>query len=81
MEQTRNFFAQNVVGLNVRKYRLERNWSQAELSRRLEKRSTYICRGSISRIERQERIVADYEVWDLARVFNVTLYDMYRVEG
>lgn len=79
MEEARNFFEQNVVGRNIRKYRIERKWSQEELSRRLEGRKLYICRGSISRIERQERMVTDYEVWDFAKVFKVSLYDMYKV--
>ncbi len=78
MKQTRNFFAQNIVGNNVRKYRLERNWSQKELSQKLEKDSTYICRGSISRIERLERAVIDYELKAFAEVFEVSLYDMFR---
>lgn len=80
MERPDHSFVQNVVGANVRKYRLERNWSQQDLSMRLQLRKTYICRGSISRIERQERSVADYELWTLAEVFGVSIYDLYKTE-
>ena len=49
----------NVVGDNVRRYRVEQDLSQKELSERLETYAVYICRGSISRIERHERAVYD----------------------
>lgn len=81
MEKPMNLFVQNVVGANVKKYRLERNWSQQELSMRLQRRMTYICRGSISRIERQERSVTDFELWTFAEVFGVSIYDLYKTES
>lgn len=68
---------QNVVGDNVKKYRVERNLSQQELSDRLEMYAIYICRGSISRIERHERTVTDYELRAIAEVLKVSIYDLY----
>ena len=68
---------QNVVGDKIRKFRIEQNLSQQELSDRLETYAIYICRGSLSRIERHERTVTDYELRALAKVFKVSLEDMY----
>lgn len=68
---------QNVVGDKVRRFRFEQNISQKELSERLETHAIYICRGSISRIERHERMVTDYELKAIAEVFKVSIYDMF----
>ena len=68
---------QNVVGDKIRKFRVEQNMSQQELSDRLETYAIYICRGSLSRIERHERTVTDYELRALAKVFKVSIEDMY----
>lgn len=68
---------QNIVGGNVKKYRIERNLSQQELSEKLETYAIYICRGSISRIERHERTVTDYELRAFAKVLEVSIYDLF----
>lgn len=68
---------QNVIGDNVRKYRLERHLSQRNLSERLETYAIYICRGSISRIERHERTVTDYELRAIAEILKVSIYELY----
>lgn len=68
---------QNVVGDKIRRFRVEQNMSQQELSDRLETYAIYICRGSLSRIERHERTVTDYELRALAKVFKVSIEDMY----
>ena len=67
----------NVVGDNVRRYRVEQDLSQKELSERLETYAVYISRGSISRIERHERAVMDFELKALAEALKVTIYDLY----
>lgn len=69
--------AQNVVGDQVRKYRLERQLSQQELSARLETYAVYICRGSISRIEQKERTVADFELQAIAKALNIEIADLF----
>ena len=68
---------QNIVGDNVRKYRIERNMSQQELSEKLETYAIYVCRGSVSRIERHERAVTDYELRAIADVLKVSIYDLF----
>ena len=68
---------QNIIGDNVKKYRLKRRLSQNQLSIRLETYAIYICRGSISRIERHKRRVTDFELKALAEILRVTVEDMF----
>ncbi len=68
---------QNVVGEKVRKYRMERNLSQRELSERLEMYAVYICRGSISRIESHERTVTDFELKAMAKILKVSVEELF----
>lgn len=72
-----DYSTNNIVGNKVRKYRIERNMSQQELSDRLETYAIYICRGSISRIEGRTRTVTDYELKALAEVLNVKIEDLF----
>ena len=69
--------AQNIVGNKVKKYRIERNMSQKELSEKLETYAIYVCRGSISRIEGHTRTVTDYELKALAEILRVSIEDLF----
>ena len=70
--------AQNMVGDKVRKLRTEQKMSQQMLSDRLETLAIYICRGSISRIEDKQRTVTDIELYGLAKVFGVSVEELFR---
>ena len=67
----------NMVGGNVRKYRIAKNMSQQALSNKLEMMAIYICRGSISRIEDKQRTVTDIELYGIAKVLGVTISDLF----
>jgi len=67
----------NIIGPNVRKYRLERGWSQLLLSNKLELIPVYICRGSISRLEEQIRTVTDFEIAALAETLGVSIEALF----
>lgn len=71
---------QNIIGDNVRKYRLKRHLSQNQLSIRLETCAIYICRGSISRIEKHKRRVTDFELKALAEILCVTVGEMFEAD-
>lgn len=58
----------NMVGKQVRKFRIEHEMSQQTLADKLETIAVYICRGSISRIEDQTRTVTDIELWGLSQI-------------
>ena len=68
-----DYQVQNIVGNNIKKYRLEQGMSQKELSDRLETYAIYICRGSISRIESHERTVTDFELRAMAHILKVPI--------
>ena len=60
----------NIIGENVRRFRIEQKMSQQQLSAKLETIAVYICRGSISRIEDRTRTVSDIELWGLAQILD-----------
>lgn len=68
---------QNIVGNTVKKFRLEKHLSQQELSARLETYAVYICRGSISRIEKRDRTVTDFELKAISQALDVKIADLF----
>ena len=67
----------NIVGTMVKYFRKQKRLSQRELSIKLELNGVYVCRGSISRIEDGSRTVTDIELYALAKVFGVSVDDMF----
>lgn len=67
----------NIVGKNIRKYRLERKMSQQQLSAKLETLAIYVCRGSISRIEDLSRTVTDIELYGFSKILNVPIENFF----
>jgi transcriptional regulator with XRE-family HTH domain len=70
-------YNQNIVGANIKKLRLENNWSQKQISDKLEVLAIYVCRGSVSRIECGTRTVTDIEVYGFAKIFDVSISDLF----
>ena len=70
----------NIIGLNVKRYRKERGWSQQLLANKLELIPVYICRGSISRVEERIRTVTDFEVAALAQTLGVPIEALFAQE-
>ena len=70
----------NIIGHNVRKFRLQRGWSQQLLANKLELIPVYICRGSISRVEERIRTVTDFEVVALAEALGVSIQELFAAE-
>lgn len=69
--------AYNIVGDKVKAFRIEKHLSQRELSERLETYAVYICRGSVSRIEKKERTVTDFELKAISQALDVPLADLF----
>lgn len=67
----------NLIGHNVRKYRIQNKMSQQKLSNQLELLGVYVCRGSVSRIEDKLRTVTDIELFAIAKVLNVKITDLF----
>lgn len=77
MARVMDYEVQNLIGDKLRKFRIEKNLSQKELSAKLETLAVYICRGSISRIEKKERTVTDFELKAFAQILNVEIADLF----
>ena len=67
----------NLVGKQVRRFRVEQQMSQQQLSAKLETLAVYICRGSVSRIEDQTRTVSDIELWGLAKILEKPIQSFF----
>ena len=67
----------NLIGKKVRTLRIERGFSQQQLSNRLETYAIYICRGSISRIEDHSRTVTDIELYGLSQVLETPIESFF----
>lgn len=67
----------NLVGYNIRKYRKSQKLSQKRLSEKLETHAIYVCRGSISRIEKKQRTVTDIELYGIASILNISINDLF----
>lgn len=63
----------NIVGAKVVRVRKERNIKQKDLVATLQRMGMDICDTSMSRLEGQNRLVADYEVPILAEALNVSV--------
>lgn len=66
----------NICGQNVRKLRENKKISQDQLAAKLQTEGLGVNQNSISRIETGKRIVADFELQALARVFGVDVNDL-----
>ena len=61
----------------MRALRTQRGMSQQTLSDRLETMAIYACRGSVSRIEDQQRTVTDIELYGLSQVLGVPIAALF----
>jgi len=67
----------NLVGLQVRKWRKKKGWSQETLATKLQLRGWNISRDSLASLESQRRRVPDCELLYFARVLGVRLEDLF----
>ena len=67
----------NVLGQNIKKYRLKNNWTQEELCKKIDLYGINLYHSDIYLMEYNKRIVRDYEALILAKVFNITLNELY----
>ena len=71
----------NLIGKKVRELRKKKNMSQQALFDKLELMAIYICRGSISRIEDQQRTVTDIELYGLAKALDVSMEELFEYKN
>ena len=68
----------NVIGENLRKYRLENNLSQAALTNKLNLIGINLHKNDVWLIENNRRTVKDYEVWGFCKVLKLDFTDLYK---
>lgn len=64
--------ARNVSGERIREQRLKRRLSQSALAAKMQTEGAIIDQDAISRIESGSRLVTDYELLVLTRIFGVS---------
>lgn len=69
----------NIVGTKIREARLKQKLSQEELAIKMQLRNIEFSQKVISRIEKQERFVADYELLAFSEVLKLDLYEMFSI--
>ena len=67
----------NLVGPQVRKFRMKKGWSQEKLAMRLQLRGWSISRDSVASLELRRRRVPDCELLFLARALGVGTEDLF----
>ena len=73
----------NVVGENLRKYRKEQSLSYEKLSTKLELLGVIIHKQSLYDIEKNKRVVKDYELYAISKVLKLPidkLFDDFKME-
>lgn len=66
----------NIVGPQIREARKSLKLSQDELAAKMQLNSVEISQKVISRIEKQERFVTDYELLVFSRVLDMDIYKL-----
>lgn len=67
----------NIVGRQIYKLRKEKKLSQEELAAKLQINNIELSQKAISRIEKQERFVTDYELLIISKILGVSIYDLF----
>ncbi len=66
----------NIVGPQIRKLRVQREWSQAKLAIKLQMAGWDISRGTLAKVEGGTHCVREYQICFLMHVFKVQYRDL-----
>lgn len=66
----------NIVGKKIFEFRKQQKLSQEELAAKMQLNNIEISQKVISRIEKHERFVTDYELLAFSQVLDVSIYDL-----
>lgn len=66
----------NIIGPNIKKKRTDLHLSQEILATKMQLKNIEISQKVISRIEKQERFVTDYELLAFSEVLKVDIYEL-----
>lgn len=68
----------NIIGNNVQKYRLLKNFSLRKLSEKLELQGITLYHTDIFEIENQNRLVKDFELKAICKALDISYEDIYK---
>lgn len=68
----------NIIGPKIKEARIHQNLTQEELAIKMQLKNIEISQKVISRIEKQERFVADYELLAFSEILKIDLYELLR---
>ena len=66
----------NIIGKNIYNLRKKAGLSQEELAAKMQLNSIELSQKAISRIEKQERFVTDYELLTLLKILKINTSDL-----
>lgn len=67
----------NLIGANIKKYRLKNGYTQEQLCQKLDLYGLNLYHSDIYLIEHSKRMVRDYESLIFAKVFNISMDELY----
>ena len=70
----------NIISHNLKKYREQNNLSQEQLCNKLALLGITLYKMDIYRIENNKRTVKDFELWGLAKIFNIKVEDLLELK-
>lgn len=73
-----NLGEKNIIGNKIHLIRKQKEFTQAQLSAKLNLQGIEIDRPMISRIEKQTRNILDYEIKGIAVALGVTIEDLFK---
>lgn len=68
----------NIIGNNVQKYRLLKNFSLRKLSEKLELQGITLYHTDIFEIENQNRLVKDFKLKAICKALDISYEDIYK---
>ncbi len=71
----------NIIGINLKKYRISNNLSQEQLCNKLALLGITLYKNDIYRIETNKRAVKDFELWGFSKVFNIAIEDLLDIKN
>lgn len=70
----------NIVGYNIRRLRKSLKISQRELADNLQNIGMKVDKNAIQRMESGRRFITDIDMFYIAKVFNVSIFDLYKTD-
>lgn len=68
----------NFIAENLKRIRKEKHFSQADLIRDLNLIGIAMYKNDIWRIETNQRVVKDYELWGFVKVLNISYEELFK---